>query len=112
MMHGKKQSRAARRRIAALDGAAAAKPGADGPHEGTRRLSRAIENGALGKLTEFAILIVARQWTQQYLCVFREPAAIRAGLSKSIIAALAENRMLEGMSDDEQILYDFCTELH
>lgn len=50
-----------------------------------------------GKLTEFAILIVAREWTQQYLWVFHEPAAIRAGLSKNIIAALAQSHRPEGM---------------
>src|ERR1700722_15419061 len=40
-----------------------------------------------GKLTEFAILIIARQWTQQYLWVFHQPAAVRAGLSEGVTKA-------------------------
>jgi 4-carboxymuconolactone decarboxylase len=64
-----------------------------------------------GKLTELVILIVARQWTQQYLWVFHQPAAVRASLSESITKALAENRIPQGMAEDEQIVYDFCTEL-
>jgi 4-carboxymuconolactone decarboxylase len=64
-----------------------------------------------GKLTEFTILIVARQWTQQYLWTFHQPAAVRAGLSESVTKALAENRVPEGLAEDEQIVFDFCTEL-
>jgi 4-carboxymuconolactone decarboxylase len=36
---------------------------------------------------------------------------VKAGLKPDIIAALADGRRPQGMADDENILYDFCTEL-
>lgn len=64
------------------------------------------------KLNEFAILITARQWTQQYEWDVHYPIAIKAGLNPEIAKAVAEGRRPQGTSDDEQIIYDFCMELH
>ncbi len=64
------------------------------------------------KLTEFAILIAAREWTQHYVWNAHYPAAIRAGLKREIIAAVADGRRPEQMSEDEEILYDLSMELH
>ena len=64
------------------------------------------------KLTELAILITAREWTQQYEWNAHYPAAIKAGLKPEIIKAVAEGRHPELMAEDEGILYDFCIELH
>jgi 4-carboxymuconolactone decarboxylase len=64
------------------------------------------------KLTEFSILIAARQWTQEYEWNAHYPAALKAGLKPDIVAAVAEGRRPAQMADDEAILYDFCTELH
>src|SRR6266852_425649 len=64
------------------------------------------------KLTEFGILIAARQWTQQYEWNAHYQAALRAGLRPDIVAAVAEGRRPAQMADDEDVLYDFCTELH
>jgi 4-carboxymuconolactone decarboxylase len=63
------------------------------------------------RLTEFAILITARQWTQQYEWNAHYQAAVQAGLKPEIIAAVAEGRRPERMADDESILYDLCAEL-
>jgi 4-carboxymuconolactone decarboxylase len=63
------------------------------------------------RLTEFAILITARQWTQQYEWNAHYQAAVQAGLKPEVIAAVAEGRRPERMADDETILYDLCTEL-
>jgi len=63
------------------------------------------------KLTEFAILIAAREWTQQYEWNAHVGAAERAGLEPAIIAAVAAGRRPLGMAEDEEILYDFCVEL-
>jgi 4-carboxymuconolactone decarboxylase len=69
-------------------------------------------NSALSaKLTEFAILIAARQWTNNYEWNAHHTAATRAGLSEAVIAAIAEGRRPEKMADDEAALYDFCIEL-
>ncbi len=64
------------------------------------------------KLTEFVIMIVARQWTQQVIWAIHEPIVLKQGVSPEIIKAIADGRRPAGMSADEEMLYDFCTELH
>jgi 4-carboxymuconolactone decarboxylase len=67
---------------------------------------------ALGeKLTRFAILMVARQWTQQVIWSLHEANAIKAGLRPEIVNALAAGRRPPNLAEDEEILYDFCIEL-
>lgn len=69
-------------------------------------------NSPIGpKLTELAILIAARQWTNNYEWNAHAPAAERAGLSQPIIAAVADGRRPDRMADDEAIVYDFCIEV-
>jgi 4-carboxymuconolactone decarboxylase len=63
------------------------------------------------KLTELAILIAAREWTNHYEWNAHYNAATQAGLNPAIIAAVAEGRRPERMAEDEEILYDVCTEL-
>jgi 4-carboxymuconolactone decarboxylase len=63
------------------------------------------------KLTEFAILIAARHWTNNFEWNAHYDAAVKAGLSKEIMAAVADGRRPERMAADEEILYDFCKEL-
>ena len=71
-----------------------------------------LNNSALSrKLTELAILIAARQWTNNFEWNAHNPLAVSAGLSPAIIAAVAEGRRPERMAEDEEILYDFCNEL-
>jgi 4-carboxymuconolactone decarboxylase len=63
------------------------------------------------KLSEFVILITARQWTQQYEWHTHYQIALEAGLSAMTAKAIAEGRRPERMAPDEEILYDFCMEL-
>ncbi|MBI3940723.1 MAG: carboxymuconolactone decarboxylase family protein [Acidobacteria bacterium] len=63
------------------------------------------------RLSEFVILITARQWTQQYEWSAHYAIAIKAGLNPDIARAVAEGRRPEKMAEDEEIVYDFCTEL-
>lgn len=63
-------------------------------------------------LNEFAILITAREWTSQYEWYAHHPLALKAGLPASVAADLAQGRRPEGMSEEQRIVYDFCTELH
>lgn len=63
-------------------------------------------------LNEFAILITARQWTQEYEWAVHHPIALKAGLNPQIAEAVAEGRRPQGMSAEEEIIYEFCTELH
>src|SRR5690242_15509026 len=64
------------------------------------------KNSALSpRLTEFAILIAARQWTNNYEWAPHSAAAGRAGLSQPIISAIVDGRRPEHMADDEEIVY-------
>jgi 4-carboxymuconolactone decarboxylase len=63
------------------------------------------------KLAEFVILLTARQWTQQYEWDAHSAGALKVGLKPEIIAAIADGRRPVGMSQDQEILYDFCVEL-
>ena len=64
------------------------------------------------RLSEFAIIITARQWTQNYEWDVHAPLARQGGLKPSIIAAVADGRRPVEMADDEDVLYTFCDELH
>lgn len=64
------------------------------------------------QLNEFAILITARHWTQEYEWALHQPIAVKAGLKTEITQALAEGRRPQGMSADEEMIYEFSTELH
>lgn len=62
-------------------------------------------------LSEFAILITAREWTQDYEWYVHYPIAIKAGLKPEIAQDLKEGRRPIGMTEDESIVYDFTMEL-
>ena len=64
------------------------------------------------RLSEFVILITAREWAQNYEWAAHHPLALEGGLSADIAAAVADGRRPEGMASDEEALYDFCTALH
>jgi 4-carboxymuconolactone decarboxylase len=63
------------------------------------------------RLSEFAIIITARKWTQQYEWEVHAPLARQGGLSADIIAAIADGRRPMQMAADEAVIYDFCDEL-
>jgi 4-carboxymuconolactone decarboxylase len=63
-------------------------------------------------LSELAILVTAREWTQDYEWYVHQPIALKAGISPAIAEAIADGRRPQGMSDDEDIVYEFSVELH
>jgi 4-carboxymuconolactone decarboxylase len=70
-------------------------------------------NSAIGnRLSELAILVTAREWSQDYEWSLHEPIAVKAGIKPEIAEAIADGRRPEGMSEDEEIVYDFSTELY
>jgi 4-carboxymuconolactone decarboxylase len=76
------------------------------------RLHNQTAGNPLGpKLTEFAILIAAREWTNNFEWNAHSNAATTAGLSAAVIAAVADGRRPERMAEDEEIVWDFCNEL-
>jgi len=71
-----------------------------------------FENALGQPLTEFVILLTARQWTQQYEFDAHQALALKAGVPREVINAIAEGRRPPALAEDQQIAYDFCTELH
>ncbi len=63
------------------------------------------------KVSEFAILITARHWAQNYIWAVHFPAAINAGLGSQMLEQLADGRNPKPTYESEQLCYDFCTEL-
>jgi 4-carboxymuconolactone decarboxylase len=63
-------------------------------------------------LSELAILVTAREWSQDYEWYVHHPIALKAGIKPEVAAAIADGRRPVGMSADEEIVYDFSTELH
>ncbi len=69
--------------------------------------------GVLGtKLTEFVIMLAARDWTQQFEWTAHYSRALKSGLKQETVDAIADGRRPAGMPEDEEIVYDFWTELN
>jgi len=81
------------------------------PSLALRLLNQTASNPLGAKLTEFAILIAAREWTNNFEWNAHSNAASTAGLNPATIAAIADGRRPERMAEDEEILWDFCNEL-
>ena len=64
------------------------------------------------RLSEFVILITAREWAQPYEWNAHHTLALKGGLNPDIAVAVAEGRRPPQMAEDEEAVYDFCTELH
>jgi 4-carboxymuconolactone decarboxylase len=64
------------------------------------------------RLSELAILIAARVWTQQFEWHHHRQFALEAGLEAKLIDELAEGRRPERLAADEAVVYDFAMELH
>ena len=62
-------------------------------------------------LSELAILVTAREWSQDYEWTVHYPIALKAGIKTDIADAIGDGRRPSGMSDDEEIVYEFTTEL-
>jgi 4-carboxymuconolactone decarboxylase len=63
------------------------------------------------KLNELASLLTTRYWTAQFPWYAHHRAAVQAGWSESLIAAIAEGRRPAGLAPDEQVVYNFCVEM-
>ena len=63
------------------------------------------------QLSEFIILLTAREWTQDYEWYVHHPLALKAGVKPDITAAIAEGRRPDGLSEDQEIVYAYVAEL-
>lgn len=64
------------------------------------------------RLSELAILVTARHWSQQAEWAIHAPIALREGLGAETVAAIATGRRPASMAPDEAAVYDFCSQLH
>lgn len=63
-------------------------------------------------LSELAILVTAREWSQDYEWFMHAAIAEAAGIGADVIAAIRDGRRPTGMTADEEMVYDFSIELH
>lgn len=63
------------------------------------------------RLSEMAILIVARRFNCPYEWFAHEPHAQKGGLAQPVIEAIRERRRPDTLKSDETALYDFASEL-
>ena len=64
------------------------------------------------RLSEFAILVIARLWRAQYEWHVHAPIATKAGVTPKTIKDLQAGRRPTSAPKDERALYDFISELH
>lgn len=70
-----------------------------------------FRSSLLPRISEFLMLVVSRQWTQQFEWAVHEPLALKAGLGRETVSALRHGRRPAGMPRDEEAAYEFCDEL-
>ena len=63
-------------------------------------------------LRELAIMITSCEWGSQLEWNLHYREAINAGIRPEVLAAIAEHRRPEAMSDDEALVYDFSRALN
>jgi 4-carboxymuconolactone decarboxylase len=63
------------------------------------------------KLNELAILITARHWTAQYEWYAHHRDGLKYGLEPALLDSLAAGKRPAAMTPDEEVVYNFCTEL-
>ena len=69
-------------------------------------------NTKLGSnMSEFIILQMARHMTQQFEWDSHADLALKAGVKQETITAIAEGRRPTSMTEDEETVYEFCSEL-
>jgi 4-carboxymuconolactone decarboxylase len=64
------------------------------------------------RLSEFIILITAREWSQQLEWHIHQPIALKAGLAPDVVTAIQLGRRPDVMGEEETLTYAFSTELH
>jgi 4-carboxymuconolactone decarboxylase len=63
------------------------------------------------RLSEFVILLIARDWSQDFEWSVHARIAADQGIAPKTIAAIADGRRPDSMTDDEAMLHDFVDEL-
>ena len=64
------------------------------------------------RLSEFAILVTAAHWQQQFEWDIHAPIALKAGVTQATIDALWNGERPANLDADTEALYDVCIALH
>ena len=70
-----------------------------------------FESALAPPLRELAILLVARFWSAHYEWHAHQQAALKAGMNPDIPEAIAQGRRPTSLSSDENLIYDFFSQL-
>jgi 4-carboxymuconolactone decarboxylase len=70
-----------------------------------------FESALSRRVNEFVMLVVSRAWTQQFEWATHVPLSVAAGTAAETIEGLREGRRPTAMSPEEELAYDFTTEL-
>src|SRR5271169_984360 len=62
-------------------------------------------------ISEFIILLIGRHWTQQFEWYSHESLALKAGIKAETIKAIAEGQRPAAMTPDEEMIFEYVTEL-
>jgi 4-carboxymuconolactone decarboxylase len=63
------------------------------------------------RIFELCVMMLARQWTQQFEWRHHYPLALKAGIGQDTLDAIAEGRRPAALAQDEAIAYDFVSEV-
>ena len=64
------------------------------------------------RLSELAIIVTARLWDCDYVFHSHAPNGVKNGLSESVVEALKRNERPTFEQEDEEVIYDYLTELY
>jgi len=64
------------------------------------------------RLSELAILVMARTWMAEFEWWAHKPIALKAGVPSDVVEAIRVGKTPEFSLADEAVVYDFITELH
>ena len=70
-----------------------------------------FESSLTPRISEFATLVISRQWTQQFEWATHVPLALKSGSQQLTIDALADGSRPTNMSAEEALVYDLICEL-
>jgi 4-carboxymuconolactone decarboxylase len=70
-----------------------------------------FESALSRRVNELVTLVVSRAWTQHFEWCTHVPLSLGAGTAAETIEALRDGRRPVGMSPEEELAYDFTTEL-
>ena len=62
-------------------------------------------------ISEFIILLMARQWTQQFEWYSHQALALKADIKPETIKSIADGGRPVAMSPDQEMVYEFVTEI-